>query len=249
MTVIAASNGSSDQHDFLLQHGSLEIPFKVSFVDRNHLTIHVHPDMRLEVLAPIGKELDSVLERVDLRGGWISKQWHYFERYQPTNPSRKYLSGETHRYLGRQYQLKVITARESDVKLKGRFLQVHHPDGKDYPEIERLVTQWYRDHASRLFNVRLASCLEICKSLGLAATPRVSIRQMKRRWGSCTKTGNITLNLDLIRTPIHCIDYVIIHELCHLKVHSHSPAFYRILNRIMPDWEKRKSRLDSQEWS
>lgn len=249
MTVVPASESVVDGKRYLLQHGSLEIPFSVVFADRKQLTIHVHPDLRLEVLAPVDREIVSVLQRVDSRGGWISKQWRYFERFQPTNPLRKYVSGETHRYLGRQYQLKVIDASESDVKLKGRFLQVRHADKEDDKGIGRLVTQWYREHASRLFGIRLAKCLEVCKSLKLAAVPGVSVRQMKRRWGSCTKAGNITLNIDLIRTPIHCIDYVIVHELCHLKVHNHSPAFYRILNRVMPDWEKRKDRLDSQEWS
>ncbi len=73
----------------------------------------------------------------------------------------------------------------------------------------------------------------------------VSIRKLTHRWGSCTKSGRVILNLDLIKAPIHCIDYVIVHELCHRQIHNHSLLFYSLLGRCMPDWEARKSRLES----
>ncbi|MEX1026751.1 MAG: SprT family zinc-dependent metalloprotease [Candidatus Paceibacterota bacterium] len=234
---------------YLLKHGSLQIPFKVQFGERQQLMIHVHPELRLEVLAPAGREIGSVLKRVDARSTWIANQWRYFERYQPTCPPRRYVSGETYLYLGRQYRLKVAKGRGSSVKLKGRFFHVLHNDRDDRDGIQRLVTDWYRDHACRLFKDRMANCLDRCKSLKLSKSPLISVRPMKRRWGSCTNSGNITLNLELVKTPVHCIDYVIAHELCHLKVHNHSPAFYRLLSRVMPDWEKRKDRLDSEVWA
>lgn len=234
---------------YLLKHAALSIPFKIDFTARSKLTINVHPEMRLEVLAPASRSREAILDRVEARAAWIAKQWRYFERYQPAQPDRQYVSGETHRYLGRQYRLKVTKAAEPSAKLAGKFLHVRHTRPKDTDAIEELVSRWYRDHAEATFTRRLPLCQERCKSLKLKSTPKFTIRQMTRRWGSCTKTGNITLNLDLIRVPIHCVDYVIIHELCHLKIHDHSPRFYRTLTRILPDWETRKDRLESQDWS
>jgi len=240
-------NGQPDG-GYLLRYGVLEIPFQIDFANRKRLTIHVHPEMRLEVLAPRGRSLEDVLARVESRAGWIAKQWRYFDRYQPTQPERQFQSGETHRYLGRQYRLKVFHGPEDTAKLVGKFLRVTQADTGDRGTTESLVDRWYRDHASETFDRRTNICLEHCKSLKLQATPKVSIRKMSRRWGSCTKAGNITLNLELIRAPVHCIDYVIIHELCHLKIHDHSPRFYRTLARLLPDWELRKERLESQDW-
>jgi predicted metal-dependent hydrolase len=232
----------------ILKHGSLEIPFQIDFVPRKQLTIHVHPEMRLEVLAPEGKEVSAVFDRIEARVNWIAKQWRHFERYQPCEPARLYVSGETYVYLGRQYRLKIRQGQNSSVKLKGRFLHVEHSKIKDRDALRLLVESWYTEHAKAMFESRLAYCLERCASLKLESTPHLLVRSMKRRWGSCTRKGTITLNTDLVKTPVHCIDYVIVHELCHLKIHDHSPAFYRLLSRLMPDWSQKKARLDSQVW-
>ena len=72
----------------------------------------------------------------------------------------------------------------------------------------------------------------------------MSLVQMAKRWGSCSRAGRILLNPELVTAPKDCIDYVIVHELCHLKEHNHSPAYYRLLDRVMPSWQERKRRLD-----
>ena len=234
---------------YVLTHRGVKIPFRIDYSERSRLTIHVHPEMKLEVLAPTGRPSDAVLDRVEARAPWIAKQWRFFERYQPTQPERQYVSGETHRYLGRQYRLKVTKAKEPTTKLVGKHLHVRQPDPSNRKATELLVEQWYRDHSIATFARRTEICLENCKSLKLKSAPKISARKMTRRWGSCTKAGNISLNLELVRVPIHCIDYVIIHELCHLKIHDHSPRFYRTLGRVLPDWERRKERLESQDWS
>lgn len=236
-------NGQPDG-GYVLSVDGKRIPFRLEFRKRQKLAITVHPELRLEVVAPEGSTSTQVLPRVEKRAGWILRQWRYFEQFQPTQPGPRYISGETHRYLGRQYRLKVHQGSPETVKLLGSFLHVWVGDRQNTDRIKSLLERWYRGHAERVLEHRLQVCLQLCPSLKRPQTPRLTIRQMTHRWGSCTKSGHVILNLALVKVPIHCVDYVIVHELCHLQIPNHSPAFYRLLARSMPDWESRKARLE-----
>lgn len=226
-----------------LQYGGRTISFTIEWRERRHLAIEVCPDRTVLVTAPAGRTLGEVLARVRKRAGWILKQQDYFERFQPLEPPRKYLAGETHRYLGRQYRLKITESMENAVKLVGRHIHVLSSRPMDCGHTKRLVGDWYREHACRLFERRLSLCMEAARGLNVER-PRLIIRRIKTRWGSCSRGGNVLLNTELIKAPVDCIDYVITHELCHLRIHEHTPAFYRLLSRCMPDWERRKERLE-----
>lgn len=120
------------------------------------------------------------------------------------------------------------------------ILTLKHPQS-----IAVAMEQWYQFRAELLFQEHLRRCLQIAFPLRFDSDVKLRVKPMKRRWGSCPKVGTITLNTELVKTPLHCIDYVIIHELCHLRIHDHSPAFFRMLGRCMPDWKRRKDRLES----
>lgn len=229
---------------YLLKYGGCEIPFHLNQAERSKLTINVHPDMRVEVLAPANKPLETILGKIDRRAQWIVKQWRFFEQYQPTQPDRRYLSGETHFYLGRQYRLKVTKGTVAEVKLIGRYFRIQHPEPHDSLRTSELLRAWYLDHAENLFKARARHWISECRALSLSGVPTLLVRRMKKRWGSCSATGKITLNVDLVKVSMIYIDYVLVHELCHLKIHNHGPAFYRLLKRCMPDWERRKARLE-----
>lgn len=106
-----------------------------------------------------------------------------------------------------------------------------------------MLEGWYRQRAEKVFQERLDVCQARAKRESITATG-LTIRKMKTRWGSCSKTGRILLNLELMQAPKECIDYVIMHELCHLKEHHHGPKFWQLLKKLMPDYESRKKRLD-----
>ncbi len=228
----------------VIEFGGETIPFVLEMRQRRRLSISVHPDRRVMVLAPADCSLADVLARVQKRAAWITRQRAYFEQFHPLPHEKRYVSGETHLYLGRQYRLKIQSAATASVKLMGSYLHVATANCHDAIQVQQLLDDWYRNHAKGIFQTRLLQCLDAAPSLCMPL-PVIIVRRMSRRWGSCTKAGHILLNLDLVKTPLYCIEYVIMHELCHLRIHNHSPSYYRLLSRCMPDWEKRKTRLNS----
>lgn len=227
-----------------IRYGRQRIPVLLKFVERARLTISVHPDGSVTALAPLDRPLSQVLSHLERKASWIAKQRRHFEAWQPLPEEKRYVSGETHLYLGRQYRLKVRRAYEAEVKLIGRYLNVSLPSSRDPVAVRKALGDWYRAHAEPIYRDRMERSMEMAPTLRQAG-PTLRIRFMRSRWGSCSKSGTITLSSELIKTPLHCIEYVIMHELCHLRVHDHSPAFFRLLSRCMPDWERRKERLNS----
>ncbi len=223
--------------------GKTTIQFSVEFRPRKHMGITVYPDLRVGVAAPIGTDIQEVRCRVLKRAPWILKQLHWFESFRPLPTPRQYLNGETHWYLGKRYRLKINKDDPTSVKLCGGFLEVATEHPNDNEKVRALVQVWYREHARALFQRRM----EVCQALVPVpkhATPKLLVRKLQGRWGSCSKEGRILLNVELVRAPMECIDYVVVHELCHLRVREHSPEFYRLLLKVMPDWKKRKAKLE-----
>lgn len=229
----------------LVEHAGEQIPVSVTFRKRNRLSISVHPDGTVTALAPEGRSLDDVLTRLNRRRSWIAKQRRYFETYQPLPVEKRYVPGETHLYLGRQYRLRVHQSDDTSVRLMGRFFEVSVPTPQQPRPIAEAMKKWYQTHAETIFQDRLRRCVQNATPLRFGLDVRLRVKPMKLRWGSCSKAGMITLNTDLVKMPLHCIDYVIVHELCHLRIHDHSPAFFKMLGQCMPDWQQRKERLES----
>jgi predicted metal-dependent hydrolase len=196
------------------------------------------------VVAPLGSPLETIEDKLKRRSGWIVKRQQEFERYLPLLPSRRYVSGETHLYLGKQYRLKVTEAATPTVKLaRGHFL-IDTPNRVDKSTIKEQLDGWYKAKAHQIFPEQLELCLKRAAVVGIYTQPELRIRAMQKRWGSCSESGVILLNLKLIQVRKSLIEYVIIHELCHLKEHNHSRAYYQLLDRVMPDWQERRKELN-----
>jgi predicted metal-dependent hydrolase len=207
------------------------------------VAIYVEPDRRVTVLAPTGADTASVERILRRRLPWIRRQRREIEALPPSAPPRQWVNAETHRYLGRQYRLKLLPGTERSVKLSGSYFRVTLPDPKDCVAVRTLMNGWYRERAHALVPQRVRRLIAATTWLDVPDPPPIAIRTLTHRWGSTTKAGRITFNVDVVKLPPTCLDYVIAHELVHLKIPNHSPAFWRMLGRVMPDWERWRERL------
>lgn len=223
-----------------IQFGKTQIDFRLEFSKRKSLGISVTAELNVLVKAPIDSSLDKIKDKIRKKAPWIIKQQSFFLSFHPKTPARKFVGGESHLYLGRQYRLKIIPGKSESVKLKGQYIEV---ETSDKLKVRQLLNDWYLKNAKIKFH-EIAKPL-ISKFTKYKVEPRlIVLREMATRWGSCTPKGKIILNPELIKAPRGCIEYVIIHELCHLIHHDHTQKFIDLQTKEMKDWEKWKMKLE-----
>jgi len=229
------------------RYGEDKIPYSVRRTERKRgvIAIHVESDGRVLIDAPIGVPADAIREAIAERARWVWTHWHTATARHRSVLPREYVSGETQWYLGRRYVLKVVTRSTSEEKValqRGRLVVSARRESATH--VRQLVNAWYERRAKEVFARRLQNLVSQLRSV--KEEPALRIRMMRKRWGSCSPLGTLTLNPMLVKAPSQCIDYVLLHELCHLKVGGHGPAFYRLLERHMPQWQQAKDWLDQR---
>lgn len=218
---------------------------------KRKVTIKVHPDQRVIVTAPYDTSYEAIQEAVYKRARWIWQSIDEFAKQKNTVSPKHYLSGETQFYLGKRYVLKINVDEEQgpNVKLMRGNLNVtlKYAISNDIDErlvkVKPLIDKWYQQKAKSNFHERLVQLLP--KTNWVTGIPSFRVMEMKKQWGSCSHKGNLILNLHLVKAPKECIDYVILHELCHIAEHNHSERFWRLLAQVMPNWREVKAKLDN----
>ena len=212
---------------------------KIVRKDVKNITLKVRPSGEAILTAPKTASDEHIKFIMQKRAKWIAQKRAFFASFK--TPKKEYVSGKDFKYLGRSYRLKVVQSKEERVKLQRGYLELFVKDKNDLERKRNLVYEWYNKKAMLYFFNILQEFNKIVKQ----DIKSVKIRQMKTRWGSCNPYKSyINLNIELIKKPRACIEYVVFHELVHLLYHDHSKKFYDYLTLYMPDWQKRKEILE-----
>jgi predicted metal-dependent hydrolase len=209
---------------------------------RRTIALKLRPGPALELRAPRDCPHSLMRDFLDARRGWVRR---HLANLPPPRPAWTYEPGEAHPFLGRDLALAVNRGSRRKVTRRGDELAVTLPSPDRRDHVAALVQQWYSQQAERVFAWRLRRWLDGLSRWALP-TPSLRRQRMRRRWGSCTNTRVIKLNTHLVEREIGLIDYVLVHELCHLRELNHSPRFYRLMDAAMPDWRQRSAALDGR---
>jgi predicted metal-dependent hydrolase len=227
-----------------IDYGSHKIVFAVDRRDRRTLEIAVEPDLSVYIAAPACAAPEDIDAKVRNRAAWILKQQAFFRQFLPRTPERQFIAGETHLYLGRQYRLKVRPGLIDRVRFYRGYIDIETIRPRTNNHIRDMVQAWYRDRAKMKFAERLQLCRQRFASPETVKPKALIVRKLSQRWGSMSPAGRLVLNTRLIEAPVDAIDYVITHELCHIFHPHHGPAFFDLLVKVLPDWERRKAKLE-----
>lgn len=199
---------------------------------RKTIAVEVRSDASVIVRAPGWLPENKIRNFVEAKSVWILKKQKEAGEKVSKLPNRNFAEGEEFFYLGDNYKLKVIDNQDVPLKLDGCFMM----SDKHRERAREIFTGWYRDEASRI----IAERAELFISASGQRYKKMKITHAKRRWGSCTASGNISFSLLLVMAPLRVIDYVVAHEISHLSELNHSAKFWHIVGSLMPDFKEHR---------
>lgn len=222
--------------------GNYSYNYFLVFQDRKTLSLTIHPNLKIILKCPNNCEETKINNFLKRKWNWIEKQINFFKKFRKNPGKKEFVSGESFLYLGRQYKLTIKNSNQTKVKLEKNKLTLFTNESLKNEKLnKKLLNNWFEERTKIVFNSRLNQML---KKFDYESPPKLTIRKMLKRWGSCFSNKRIILNPLLIHSSKQCIDYVIVHELCHFKHKKHDKNFYKLQESIIPNWKKIKENLE-----
>jgi len=224
-----------------VQWGRTAIPYAIRrSARRGTVSVAIDPEEGVLLTAPTTTPVERLDRVVRTKARWIVERLRRQSDLPPPLREREFVAGETFLYLGRQYRLGIDHRREGAALRHGHLVVgAPHDLTRRGAHVRRALVTWYRQHAQeRLPEIAAVWARKLHVEVGA-----VLMREQRRRWGSCDRSGLLRLNWRIIQAPRACIEYVVAHEVVHVRHPNHTPAFWGALGRVMPDYERRRARL------
>lgn len=219
-----------------------DIIAEVELKDIKNVHLSVYPPKgRVRIAAPRRMSLDTIRIYVISKLGWIKQQQQKFRSQQREAP-REFLTKESHYYLGSRYMLK-LTEQEAApaISIKHKTIEMRVRPGTDVEKRRMLMDEWYRARLKEMLPEMIAKWEKRMQ----VSVAEFAIRKMKTKWGTCNREARrIWLNLELAKKPLHCIEYIVVHEMVHLLERNHNDRFIAYMNRFLPEWKELKKELN-----
>lgn len=207
-----------------------------------HLGVYP-PDGKVRVAAPLAVNDEAIRYAVIGKIGWIKQQQAKFYN-QPRQSHREMINGESHYFLGKRYRLKVIESTAlTKVICNKSIIELHTHPQSNSEKRQQVLQQWYRKEIKSL----IPPMLNKWQPLLNVEVTEWGVKKMKTKWGSCnTSERRIWINLELIKKPIRCLEYIIVHELVHLLEKHHNTRFKAHMDNFMPQWRQYRDELNNE---
>jgi len=218
---------------------------------RKRAAILVRPDMRVEFRAPYGLSTDTIREMVRGKAQWIVRKLESFESNRLPDQKKQYCEDEIFLYLGREYPLKITFVNNVKKPLaffRDSELRVEVPENTSEDQFPFMVKEAVWNFYSERAGEEVEKILNrYSGKLGISP-PVYKVKHQKRRWGSCSADNILRLNFQLIMAPPTQFEYVVVHELCHVKEKNHSARFWKLVRELMPDYQEHRNSLKKDGW-
>ena len=236
-----------EQKDFVEINGE-KLYFYIHRKKIKNMNLRVHKDKKVTISIPMRLSLEKAKSFVKSKASWIKKQQKFYDTHIEQKENEKIENRGKVYLLGEQYEVKIFTSKRNSIEIIDKFVEIYikekYMDEKKY--ISKTYNIWLKQYATEILTAEVSKYQQQMKLYGIPM-PEIEIKQMKSTWGLCMpKRNKVKFNLNLIKTPIPCIEYVVVHELSHFKHPNHSKNFYNFVSIFMPDWKDRRKRLGGE---
>lgn len=225
-----------------VQYGTKELEFSVEFRNRKTMSISVEPPNNILVVAPINTPEDEIKSVVKSRGNWIVQKLFEFRHIEARKINREFVNGESFMYLGRNYSLQIYVERSPQkssnvILFRGKF-HVYVKEKSD-ELIKEAMETWYRQKTEEQVKKRIKYYQKFFSKTPTA----IKVKEQKKRWASCTSKDELLFNWRCAMAKATALDYIVVHEMCHMYYKNHSQEFWDLVASVMADYDSRREWL------